>query len=427
MDTGTAVNLIVLIILIILSGFFSSAETAFTTANQIRIKTLADEGNTRAALVLKIMSRKQKMLSAILVGNNIVNLSASSVSTMLAVKLLGSIGAGVATFIITFIILIAGEISPKTLATIHAEKMSLLFAPVISALMWILTPVIWIVNTISGGLLRLFGVNPNQSKPILTEGELKTIVDVGHETGVIETDEKDMILNVFHFSDSMAREIMVPRIDMAAFPADGTYDDLMALYRENNFTRIPVYQDTSDNIIGYIQMKDILLIENEDAFSLQEIMREPYYTYETKITSELLVEMRTAHINIAIVLDEYGTCAGMLTMEDLLEEIVGEIRDEYDEDELDEIRALSETEYEADGIASIDDINDALGLSLDSEDYDTIGGYVLGISDDFPENGDVFTTQDGLTIRVESIENHRIDRLYLRLPDPAPSEEETEE
>ena len=422
MDTDIVLNLILLIILIILSGFFSSAETAFTTANQIRLKTLADEGNARAAQVLQILSKKQKMLSAILVGNNIVNLSASSCSTMLAVRLLGSIGAGVATFIITFIILIAGEISPKTLATIHAEKMALMFAPVISFLMFILTPVIWIVNTISGGLLRLFGVNPDQSRPILTEGELKTIVDVGHETGVIETDEKDMIFNVFQFGDSTAKEIMVPRIDMVSFPSDGTFDELMALYHENILTRIPVYEGTTDNIIGYLHMKDILLFRDSSSFVLSEIMREPYYTFETKHTSELLVEMRAAHINIAIVLDEYGTCAGMLTMEDMLEEIVGEIRDEYDDDEVDEIRAISELEYEASGIAGIDDINEALGLSLDSEDYDTIGGYVLGLSDAFPENGQEFYTEEGLFIRVESIENHRIDRLYLRLPEQAAEE-----
>lgn len=416
--------LISLIILVLLSGFFSSAETAFTTANQIRLKTLADEENLRAALVLKILSRKQKMLTAILVGNNIVNLSASSLSTMLAVRLLGSYGAGVATFLITFIILIIGEISPKTLATIHAEKMALLFAPVINALMFILTPVIWFVNAIAGGLLRLLGVDPNQSRPILTEGELKTIVDVGHETGVIETDEKDMIFNVFQFGDSVAREIMVPRIDMVCFPEDGTYEELMELYRENVLTRIPIYRETNDHIIGYINMKDILLIMDADTFCLKKIMRQPYYTYETKNTSELLVEMRAEHINIAVVLDEYGTCAGILTMEDLLEEIVGEIRDEYDEDELDEIRMISETQFEADGIADIDDINAALGLSLNSEDYDTIGGYVLGLSDAFPENGQVFHTDEGVTIRVDHIENHRIDKLTLILPEKEPAESE---
>ena len=426
MDTDTAINLIFLIILIFLSGFFSSAETAFTTANQIRIKTLADEGNSRAAMVLKILENKQKMLSAILVGNNIVNLSSSSLSTMLAVKILGSVGAGVATFIITFLILILGEISPKTLATIHAEKMALLFAPIIHALMWILTPVIWIVNAISGSLLRLFGVNPNESKPLLTEGELKTIVDVGHETGVIESDEKDMIFNVFHFGDSVAREIMVPRIDMVSFPVDGTYEEMMDLYRENILTRVPVYEGSTDNIIGYLHMKDVLLIPAGEsaAFSVREILREPYYTYETKNTAELLVEMRSAHVNIAIVLDEYGSCAGMLTMEDLLEEIVGEIRDEYDDDEVDAVRRLSGTEFEAVGGAWLDDINEETGLCLESEDYDTIGGYVLGLSDAFPENGQVFYTQEGLMIRVEKIENHRIDKVYLKLPDAQPAEED---
>lgn len=422
-DQTMAIEIAVLIVLLFLSAFFSSAETAFTTANKIRIRTLA-EGNedARAIRVLKIWDNQSKMLSTILVGNNIVNLSASSLATIVAVRLLGSYGAGIATFVVTFVVLVLGEITPKTLATIHAEKLVLLFSGIIYALMVVLTPIVWIVNTVSNVFLRMFRVDPDTPKEKITEGELKTIVDVSHEGGVIEEGERDMIYNLFHFNDSLAREIMVPRIDMVTIGVQETYEDLMQLYRENMLTRIPVYEDSNDNIIGFINMKDVLLHHDPFDFSIRRLLRTPYYTHEHKNTAELLLEMREQHVNIAIVLDEYGSAAGMVTMEDLLEEIVGEIRDEYDEDETDIIEAISETEYEVDGKANIDDINAALGLSLEDEDYDTIGGFVIGLSDAFPEKGQQFELEDGLLIRVDGIEHNRIDRLYLHIPEKQPSE-----
>ncbi len=415
MNTTLVIQLIFLVCLLLLSAFFSASETAFTTANRIRMRTLAEEGNPRAKKVLKLWEKQSKLLSSILIGNNIVNLSASSLATVIAVKLLGSYGAGIATFVLTFLILIVGEITPKNIATLRAEEISLKFAGVIFILMKILTPIIFIVTFLSHGLIRLLGVDPLASKPTMTEGELKTIVDVSHESGVIESDEREMIYNVFHFGDSIAKEIMIPRIDMVMIESSGSYDELMALFSEEKLTRYPVYEGSNDNIIGFINMKDILLIDSPDDFDIRKLMRKPYYTHEHKSTSELLVEMRNEHVNIAIVLDEYGSAAGMITMEDLLEEIVGEIRDEYDDDEVDVIRKLSDTEYEVDGKANLDDIDDRLNLNLNSEDYDTIGGFVLGLSDQFPTNGQVFYPENNLMIRVENIENNRIDKLYIQI------------
>lgn len=317
-----------MVLLLLLSSFFSSAETAFTTVSRIRMRTLAESGNKKAARVLTITDDMHQMLSAILIGNNIVNLSASSIATALAIKLFGSMGAGIATGILTLLILIFGEISPKTIATVHADKIALAYASVIYGLMRLLNPVIFIINHLSMGFLKLLRFNPNAAKTAMTEEEFKTIVDVGHETGVLENSEHEMINNVFDFGDSLAKEIMIPRIDMTFAKIDSSYQELIAIFREDKFTRLPVYEESTDNVIGIINMKDLLLCDDKQNFNVKDLIREPYFTYEQKNTSELFLEMQKNSINIAIVLDEYGVTAGMITLEDLLEEIVGEIRDE---------------------------------------------------------------------------------------------------
>ena len=418
MDAGAITQIIFLIILILLSAFFSSAETALTTVNKIRIRTLAEEGNKRARRVLTITDDSGKMLSAILIGNNIVNLSASSIATSLAIKLWGSVGAGIATGVLTFVVLIFGEISPKTLATIHAEQISLLYSGVIAFLMKLLTPVIFLINSLSMGFLRLLKVKPDNGILQMTEEELRTIVDVGRESGVIESDEHEMINNLFDFGDSHAKEIMVPRIDMTFVHVDSTYDALIELYKKDKFTRLPVYEESIDDVIGIINMKDLLLCTDKEHFSVRDILREPYFTYEHKNTAELLIEMRKSSISIAIVLDEYGVTAGLITLEDLLEEIVGEIRDEYDEDEEDPIVKLSEREYMVQGSANLDDICEALDLSFTSSDYDTIGGYLIGLLDHLPEKNEVIITDDDVLLRVEQMDKNRIEKIYIKKPEP---------
>ena len=416
MTSGDIIQIIILILLLLLSAFFSSAETALTTANHIRLLTLADEGSKRAARVLKITDDSGKMLSAILIGNNIVNLSASSITTSLAIRLFGSVGAGIATGILTILILIFGEISPKTLATLHAERLAMAYSGIILALMTVLTPVITVINWLSVQFLRLLRVDAKKNKNEITEEDLKTIVDVSHESGVIESEEREIIHNVFDFSDALAREIMVPRIDMTFANINSTYSEILEIYHTNRHTRLPVYENTTDNVVGIINMKDLLFYDDVTHFRVQDILRKPYFTYEQKRSAELFLEMQKNSINIAIVLDEYGITAGMITMEDLLEEIVGDIRDEYDSNEADELTQLNEYEYLAAGSMNLDDLSDAVGLHLTSDDYDSIGGYFIGICDHLPQEGEQVTTPEGAVLTVTSVNKNRIEQLRIQLP-----------
>lgn len=417
MDSGDIFQIIVLVILLILSAFFSSAETALTTANRIRMRTLAEDGDKRAARVLRITDDSGKMLSAILIGNNIVNLSASSIATSLAIKIWGNVGAGIATGILTFLILIFGEISPKTLATIHSEDIALLYSGIIEVLMKILTPVIYLINKLSMGFLMLLRVDPKAGDQQMTEEELRTIVDVSKESGVIESEEHEMINNLFDFGDAQAKEVMIPRIDMTFANIESTYDELIEIFQEDKFTRLPVYEETTDNVIGILNMKDLLLYKDREHFSIRDIMREPYFTYEHKNTAELFIEMRKSSISLAIVLDEYGATAGLITLEDLLEEIVGEIRDEYDTDEEDSIIQLNEREFIVLGSTNLDDLCEELDLNFSSEDYDTIGGYLIGLLDHLPEKNEIIITDDDVLLRVEQMDKNRIEKIYIKKPE----------
>lgn len=426
-ETG---QLIAIIILLCLSAFFSSSETALTTVNQIRMRTLADNGDKRAARVLHVTGNPGKMLSAILIGNNIVNLSASSISTSLAIHLFGNTGAGIATGILTFLILIFGEVTPKTMATIKADSMSLTVAAPIGLLMKILTPVIFIINKLSLGLMFLLHVNIKDAQKKMTEEELRTIVDVSQENGVIEHEERDMIHNLFDFGDAEAKEIMVPRIDMTFVQADATYQEVLDIFRQDMFTRLPVYEDSTDNVIGIINMKDFLLQNDTPEFSVRNLLREPYFTYEHKNTADLFLEMRKSSISLAIVLDEYGVTAGLITLEDLLEEIVGEIRDEYDADEEDDITRISDREFYVLGSANLNDVSEALSLHFTSDDYDTIGGYCLGLLDHLPEKNEIILTDNNILLRIDRMDKNRIERIYIRLPEPLEetgSEQKSEE
>lgn len=394
------------------------------------MRTLADNGDKRAARVLRVTGNPGKMLSAILIGNNIVNLSASSISTSLAIHLFGSTGAGIATGILTFLILIFGEVTPKTMATIKADSMSLTAAAPIGFLMKILTPVIFIINKLSLGLMFLLHVNIKDAQKKMTEEELRTIVDVSQENGVIEHEERDMIHNLFDFGDAEAKEIMVPRIDMTFVQADATYQEVLDIFRQDMFTRLPVYEDSTDNVIGIINMKDFLLQNDTPEFSVRNLLREPYFTYEHKNTADLFLEMRKSSISLAIVLDEYGVTAGLITLEDLLEEIVGEIRDEYDADEEDDITRISDREFYVLGSANLNDVSEALSLHFTSDDYDTIGGYCLGLLDHLPEKNEIILTDNNILIRIDRMEKNRIERIYIRLPEPLEetgSEQKSEE
>ncbi len=419
MDSSDATQLIILFILLLLSAFFSSAETALTTVNKIRIRTLAEDGNRRAETVLAITDDSGKMLSAILIGNNIVNLSAASLTTSLAYSFGGSMVA-IASGILTLLILLFGEITPKTMATIHAEKMALIYAPVISIFMKLMTPVIFVVNGLSIGILFLLRVDPNAKNTAMTENELRTIVDVSHEDGVIESGEREMINNVFDLGDARAKDVMVPRVHVTFADVNSTYDELLAIFREDKYTRLPIFEDTTDNVVGTINMKDLLLYDSTKEFHIRDFLREAYFTYEYKSISELLVEMRQASFNIAIVLDEYGETAGLITLEDILEEIVGEIHDEYDENEEDFIQEIDEREYIVEGSINLDELNSRLELDLNSDEYDSLGGFIIERLDRLPEAGDSIDTDEGIHMVVDRLDKNRIELVHLYLPETPP-------
>ena len=404
MASDDAIQLGLLVILLMLSAFFSSAETSMTTVNKIKIKALADEGNKRAQTLLKIIDQSGKMLSAILIGNNVVNISMSSLATSLAIQLFGSTVVGIVTGIVTLLVLIFGEITPKTLATVHSEKLALLYSPIIWPLMKIML------------FLKLLHFNPKSADTAMTEQELRTLVDVSHEDGVIESEERQMIYNVFDFGDAQAKDIMVPRVDMVSVNLEDSYDEIASIFRSEKFTRLPVYENDRDNIVGIINIKDFLFFEDKEHFHASAVMYEPYFTYEYKRTSELMMEMREKSISLTIVLDEYGAAVGMITLEDLLEELVGEIRDEYDEDEKDLIQDLGHGEYLIEGSMKLDDINDALHLDLMSEDYDSLGGYIIGRLDHLPSEGEMVETEGGLKLKVDEMDKNRIDKVHLYLP-----------
>lgn len=427
METSDVAQLIIIIVLIFLSGFFSSAETAFSTLNRVRMRNLEEEGSKKAARVNKILESYSKMLSAILIGNNIVNLTASSLTTAFVIGVCGNAYIGLGTGILTIVVLLGGEIIPKTWANLNSEKLALAYSSVIYALMKVMTPVIFIVDLLSKGILKLLHVDPNKKMDTITESELKTYVDVSHEDGQIESDEREMIYNIFEFSDTCVKDIMIPRTNMVTVNADESVNDLIKIFHESMYTRIPVYQEDKDSMIGFVNIKDLFIarISGQKNITLKSLLREAYYTYEYKKNADLLLEMREKSMNVAFVLNEYGSTVGMVTLEDLLEELVGEIRDEYDEDEKELIQKIDDRSYLIEGSMNISDINDSIGTSLNSDDYDSIGGIIIGQLDRLPEDNESVVLADGTTLQVKGIDQNRILHVLLTLPEP--KEEETDE
>ena len=424
MDVPEGIQLISLLILVILSGFFSSAETAFSTVNRVRMRTLEEEGIKRAAKVNRILESYSKMLSTVLIGNNIVNLSTSALTTTIALRF--GIPVAVATGVLTLVILLCGEIVPKTWAMLSSDKIALAYCGIIYGLMQVMTPVIFVVDKMSNGILRLLHIDPSKKITTMTEAELRTYVDVSHESGVIESEEKEMIYNVFDFSDALAKDIMVPRINMVTVDVEATFEEVLSIFRESMYTRFPVYQDDKDNIIGLINIKDFILTEDEEHFQVRSILRDAHFTYEYKKVADLLYELREKTTSVTFVLNEYGATVGMITLEDLLEEIVGEIRDEYDEDEEEYIQKVDERVYLVEGSMKLDDINDELDTELDSEDYDSIGGIIIESLDRLPEDGEEVTLENGIHLKVQGIEQNRIVKVLMTIPEKTEDEEEND-
>ena len=418
--------LCVLVVLLLFSAFFSSAETALTTVNKIRLRTLVEEENKKAIVLNNVLNNSRKMLSTVLIGNNIVNIAASSIATIFTQSLLSDIFISVGVGILTLLIIIFGEIVPKTVASMHADEMALKYAKPISILMFVLTPVIFILNMFSNIILKLFRVKVNLNSKSITEDELRTIVGVSQEEGIIEDDEYDMITNVFDFGDACAKDIMIPKTSLLDYIRKANVIAGEAVIKTDKYTRIPVYKEDTDNIVGIINIKD-MIINQVDAsnFDINKLMREPYYTHEKEELNDLLIEMRNNEPGMCIVLDEYGQAEGLITLEDIVEEIIGDIHDEFDQAEELAVRKIGDNEYIVEGSINLDDFNDELGTDIDSEDYESLGGLIIEHLDRLPNKGDSVKISN-CKLTVIKMDEKRIDLVKVQI-DPEVEKPEDEE
>nr|UWI51112.1 hemolysin family protein [Clostridioides difficile] len=410
---NSLVQIIILVVLLMGSAFFSASETALMSLSKIRIRYMQDEGVKGAKLVSSLIENPNKLLSSILVGNNVVNIAATSISTSLFIGLMGEKGVALATAVMTVLVLIFGEITPKTIAASNSEKVSLLVSKPIRVIIFVLRPVVWVFNIITNVIFKLFGITHKGAKSFITEEELKTMVNVSHEEGVLEMEEREIINNVFEFGDMQAKNAMIQRIDMVAIDIEDSYDEIIQVFKEEKLSRMPVYEETIDDIIGILNIKDIIFLSDEeiDSFDIKNYMREPFFTYEFKKITQLLEEMKLEKSQMAIVVDEYGGTSGLLTIEDLVEVIVGDIEDEYDEEE-DEIQVIKEDEYIVDGSTKIGDVNELIGVNLESEEFDSIGGFIIGHLSRLPEENEVIEV-DNIRFCIESIEKNRIKKIRI--------------
>ena len=405
-------QIIVLIILLVLSGFFSMSETALMALSKIRIRHMVEEGVKGAKLVEKLTEDPNKLLGAILIGNNIVNILASSLATTLFVSLVGPSGVGVATAVMTVLVLIFGEITPKSIAKQKSEEVSLKVSKPINIIVKILKPFIGIFSFISSLFIRLLGGDPKATEPFITEEELRTMVGVSEEEGVLEDVEKEMIFNVFDFADAQVKDVMVQRVDIIAVDLEASYDEVLDVIKKEQFSRIPVYNQTIDDIVGILNVKDLIMAEQDkEKFKVADYMREPNYTFEFKKIAELFKEMKKTRNHIAVVLDEYGGTVGIVTIEDLIEEVFGDIEDEYD-DENKEIEVIKEDEYIVDGSAKLDVISELIGVNMESEEFDSVGGLLIGELGRFPEQNEEITLNN-IKFTVEEIDKNRVKKVRI--------------
>lgn len=416
MDPSQIVNIVVFIILICLSSFFSCTETAFLSANKIRMRNLAEEGDRRAKKVEKLLSNTDRLYSSILVGNNLVNIGASSLTTSIVISIFGNSASLVAAAsgVVTLLILVFGEITPKTFATKNADRIALFMSGFVSFICFIFTPVVFLLNIITGFIIKLLGGNKDNG-PTMTEEDLKTIVTVGHEEGVLEEEEKEMIHNVFEFGETEIKEIMTPRINVDSIPDDCSYQELMEIYKRGQFSRYPVHSESFDEIVGVLNVKDLLFFNiDPDEFEVKDYMRDTFVVYEFNEVGDVFAAMRKEHVSLAIVLDEYGVMSGIVTFEDIVEEIVGEIDDEYDDEDDDMIIKLSENEFLIDGSLNLNEVNDKVGTDFDSEDFESIGGLVLGEVSGVPEI-DEEVQIDNVLFRIVKMHKNRIAQLKVTI------------
>jgi len=430
LDTDSSM-LIFLVALLVLSAIFSSAETAFLSINKIRLRNLQEDGDKKADLVLDLLENQNRLISTLLVGNNIVNISSSALATKMATDYFGDAGVGIATGIMTLLVLVFGEVVPKNLAAAHAEGWAMFIAPFMKVMSVILTPVVVLLTKLSDTVVRFSKKNKEEDQTI-TEDEFKILVNVGQEEGVFDESETEMINSIMEFDETYVKAIMVPRIDIVAVDVEDSINEVLRLIIDGGHSRIPAYEDSIDNIVGILYAKDIF--EHLDAdfneLKVKALIRDAYYIPETKKVSDLLNELRLKKVHMAIILDEYGGTNGLVTIEDLIEEIIGDIQDEYDVEE-DLIVMHSDNQLVADARAPIGDVEEAFDVELDEDiledsEADTIGGLAFEHLGGIPEVDDEVTVGRFL-IRIVNVSGRRITKVEVTLLPPEEDEDEEDE
>jgi len=412
LDSSNIWQLMLLVILIMGSAFFSSSETALMALSKIRVRHMVEENIKGARNIAKVIESPNDLLSSILIGNNLVNIGGSALATTLALEIFGPKGVGIATGVMTLLVLIFGEITPKSLAAQNSEKYSLKIIKVIMFIMKILKPIVYVLSYVTNGLIKLLGGDAGKYQPLITQEELKTMVTVGHEEGVLEVEEKQMLNRVFEFGDLYVKDVMVQRGEIVAIDYYSSYKELLEIVEKEPFSRYPVFKDQKENIIGFIHVRDLLISKDEEEkFSLVNYIRAPFYTIEFKKIVAVFKEMKNERVHLGIVLDEYGATVGIITMEDLIEEVLGEIEDEYDYEEED-IIVIKEDEYLIDGSTRLDKVNEMIGTNLESENYDSLGGYIIEKLGRFPLGKEEIEI-DGIRFIVEDVDKTKIRKIRV--------------
>jgi len=411
LDLSITILLVLFCLLLCLSAFFSASETALMSLSKIRLIHMLEEKVRGASVINLLRENPSKLLGTILVGNNLVNISASSIATVLAIKYFGDVGVGIATGITTVLVLVFAEITPKSLAAQKSEKISLMVAKPIFIFTTVLAPIVFVFTQIASLFLRLLGCKYNANLPSITEEELKSLVNLGEEEGVIEDQEKTMICNVFDFKDHLIKDVMIQRMDIVAININASYDEIIKIIRTEQYSRFPIYSNKIDNIIGILNVKELVYRDSDEVFDIKKFMTKPYYTFEYMNTSELFNEMKKGRTHIAIVLDEYGGTAGIVTFEDLVEEIVGEISDEYDM-HTKEIEIIQEGEYIVNGSTRIEELNELIGTRIESEHYESVGGFIIELMGRLPKQGESVEHMNTKFL-IENMERNRIKKIKV--------------
>jgi len=418
LEAGIMGPLIFAIVLVMMGAFFSMSETALMSVSRLTMRHLADNGEKRAKLVEKILSKKERFISSVLIGNNLVTILVSIIVAAFAIEISTeeneALYLTIATFATTIVVIIFGDIIPKVMASKFTQKVALFTARPLSFVMFIFNPINVVLDAFINRLLSLFGNNADEQ--IVTEQEVLKMLEMGHEAGIIPEEQSQMIDAVFEFRKAHARDVMIPRRDIVAISADASYDEVLEIFKRERFSRLPIYREDLDDIIGVLNFKDLMFaeIDTED-FEAERYMRNHFLSYEQQSTQKLFANMRAEGINLAIVLDEYGGCAGLVTLEDLVETIMGEIFDEHDDADLQDISCIIPgEEYDVLGGLRLDDFNKQLGTSLVSEDYDTIAGYVMGLFGYIPKQGEQIS-ENKLSFIVEDVAKNRIESLKIKI------------